>query len=181
VRLINIFRLRLRSLFSRQKIEDGLDEELRYHLERDIEQAIAAGTTEQDARAAALRSIVDIEQRKEECRDMRGLNLVDNSLRDFRYALRQLRRSPGFASIAIFTLALTVCATLAIFGLVDAALIKPLPYRDPARLAGVFTASATGSRGNVSYPNFRDWQSLKHGLQLDGCVRWGWWLEFHVE
>ena len=160
MRLMNVFRLRLRSLFSREKFEDGLDEELRYHLEREIEEAIAGGMTEKDARTASLRSIVDIEQRKEECRDMRGLNLIDNSLQDFRYALRQLRRSPGFASIAVFTLALGVCAALAIFGLVDAALIKPLPYRDPARLAGVFTANATGSRGNVSYLNFRDWKSL---------------------
>jgi macrolide transport system ATP-binding/permease protein len=160
VRLLSIFRLRLRSLFSRNKIEEGLDEELRYHLEQEIEEAVAGGMTERDARAEALRSIVDIEQRKEECRDMRGLNLIENSLRDFHYAVRQLRRSPGFASIAIFTLALGVCATLAIFGLVDAALIKPLPYRDPARLAGVFEADATTPRGNMSFPNYRDWKSL---------------------
>jgi predicted permease len=150
----------MRSLFFRDRLELELDEELRYHLERDIEERLSGGMAEKDARAAALRSIVDIEQRKEECRDMRGLNLIENGWRDFRYAMRQLRRSPGFACIGIFTLALGVCAALAIFGLVDAALVKPLPYRDPARLVGVYTASVAGSRGNVSYPNFRDWQNL---------------------
>src|SRR5437660_7274122 len=106
MRLATIFRLRLRSLFARQTVEQELDEELQYHLEREIEQHIAAGMSAEDARQAALRAIGPITQRKEECRDMRALNWIDNIFQDFRYAIRQLRKSPGFAFTAAFVLAL---------------------------------------------------------------------------
>jgi macrolide transport system ATP-binding/permease protein len=157
--LADIFRLRFRSLFFRKTIDRELDEELPYHLERQIDADIAAGMTPQDARFAALRSIKDIEQRKEECRDMRGLTMIDNAVQDFRYATRQLRKNPGFACTAIFVLALGISAAVAIFGFVDAALIKPLPYRDQARLVAVFTASPGDARSIVSYLDFTDWKA----------------------
>ena len=160
MRLADILRLRLRSLFSRRQVEHELDEELRYHLERQIDAGLAAGMTPQEARYAALQSIKDLEQRKEECRDMRGLILIDNAAQDLRYTFRQLRKSPGFACTAIFVLALGISAVITIFGFVDATLIKPLPYRDPARLVSVFVADASGSRGNLSLLNYRDWKSL---------------------
>ena len=69
---------------------------------------------------------------------MRGLNWIDNAAQDFRYAIRQLRKNPGFACTATFVLALGIAATVTIFGLVEAALIKPLPYRDQSRLIGAF-------------------------------------------
>src|SRR5881397_3228113 len=128
MRLPRIFRLRFRSLFARNKVERELDEELQYHLEREIEQYVAAGMSAEDARQAALRAIGPITQRKEECRDMRGINWIDNAVQDFRYAIRQLRKSPGFACTATFVLALGISAAISIFGLVEAALIKPLPY-----------------------------------------------------
>ncbi len=145
---INIFRLRLRALLFRNRMEQELDEELRYHLEREM------------AEGAGLSSSVGVEQRREECRDMRGVNFIDHTVQDFRYALRQLRRGPGFACVSIFTLALGVCGALAIFGLVDAALIKPLPYRDAVRLVSVFEADASTARGNMSLLNYRDWKNL---------------------
>ena len=95
MRLTAIFRLRLRSLFSRNNVEQELNEELSYHLERQIEEGIASGMTPEDARYAALRSIKDIAQRKEECRDMRGLNIVDNAVQDFRYAIRRASKKSG--------------------------------------------------------------------------------------
>jgi macrolide transport system ATP-binding/permease protein len=160
MRLVSIFRLKLRSLFSRQRLEQELDEELRYHLERQIEEGIAAGMTPENARHAALRSVRDIAQRKEECRDMRGLNVIDHAVQDFRYAMRQLRKSPGFACTAIFVLALGISAAIAIFGFVDAALIRPLPYRDQARLVAVFESSPGFARSIVSYLDFADWKNL---------------------
>src|SRR5690348_8755917 len=101
-----IVRLRLRSLLSREKVDQELDEEVRYHLERQIDENVAAGMPPENARYAALQSIKDIEQRKEQCRDMRGLNLIDNAVQDFRYAARGLRRSRGFALLAVLVMAL---------------------------------------------------------------------------
>jgi macrolide transport system ATP-binding/permease protein len=162
VRFIDILRLRLRSLFLRTRVERGLDEELEYHLERQIQEHIAAGFNEADARRAALRSIDRFEQRKEECRDMRGLNLVDNLLQDARFTMRQLRKSPAFASTAISTLALGMCASVSIFAFVDAALIKPLPYPHPSRLVGVYESVAMFPQSNLSYADYVDWKRLNN-------------------
>ena len=158
MRLIGMFRLKLRSLFRRTAVEQELDEELRYHVERQVEENAAAGMSREEARHAALRSIEGLEQRKEECRDMRGLSVIDNRRKDLSFALRQLRKSPGFTCTAIFVLALGMCASLAIFAFVDAALIEPLPYRNPSRLVGVFESVPMFPRSNLSYPDYLDWK-----------------------
>jgi putative ABC transport system permease protein len=158
MRLAAIFRLRLRSLFSRNKVEQELNEELRYHLERQIDEAIAAGMRPEDARYAALRSIKDIAQRKEECRDMRGLNLVDNAVQDFRYAIRQLRKNPGFTLVAVLVMALGIGANTAVFSVVNGVLLKPLAYRDPDRIVTLTsTWKGGGKLRQVSVPDFEDW------------------------
>jgi len=157
-RLARIVRLRLRSLTSRRMVEQELDEELQYHLERQIEECAAAGMSREEARSAALREIAGLTQRKEECRDMRGFNFIDNILRDFRFAVRQLHKNLGFAFTAVFVLALGMCASVSIFAFVDAALIKPLPYRDPARLVGVYESLQWCPYCNLSYPDYVDWK-----------------------
>jgi predicted permease len=139
-------------------VEQELDEELQYHLEREVEEYIGAGMSAERARRQALDAIGAITQRKEECRDMRGLNWLDHAFQDFRYAIRQLRKSPGFACTATFVLALGVSAAVSIFGLVEAALIKPLPYRDQSRLVGVFESSPGNSGLPVPYLDFIDWK-----------------------
>src|ERR1700678_2946582 len=88
--------LRLRTLFHRERVEQELEEEFQFHLERRIELEIARGLCPARARLAALRAMDGMEQRKEECRDMRRVNYIDDLLRDLRYAGRNLRRSPGF-------------------------------------------------------------------------------------
>jgi len=158
MRLLAIIRLRLRSLLSRKKIDQELQEELRYHLERQIEEGVAAGMSPENARYAALRSIKDIEQRKEECRDMRGLNLIDNAVQDFRYAARGLRRSRGFALLAVLVMALGVGANTAVFSVVNGVLLKPLAYRNSDRIVTLTTAwKAGGKLKHVTLPDFRDW------------------------
>ena len=91
---------------------------------------------------------------------MRGFNLLDNLLQDFRFAVRQLRKSPGFACTAVLTLALGICASVAIFAFVDAVLIKPLPYPNPRGLVGVFETTAVFPRSNLSYADYLDWKKL---------------------
>jgi macrolide transport system ATP-binding/permease protein len=158
MRWANVMGLRLRSLFRRKKVEQELNEELRYHLEREVDEGIAAGMTPQDARHAALQSVRDLEQRKEDCRNVRGLNPIDHLAQDFRYAVRQLRKNPVFAGAAIFVLALGISATVAIFSFVEAALIKPLPYRDQSRLMAVFESSPGSPRSWLSYLDFVEWK-----------------------
>src|ERR1700693_3035530 len=98
--------LRLRSLFRRDQVERELEEELRFHLERETADNIARGLKPSEARRKANRSLTDIEGRKEECRDMRHLNIVDNFIQDLRYAFRSLRKNPGFAALAVLVGAL---------------------------------------------------------------------------
>ena len=153
MRMLTILRLRLRSLFSRTRAEEELDEELRYHLARQVEDDIARGMPVDEARRAAQRSIAGVEQRKEECRDARGVNLIDNLLQDARFTGRQLARSPGFTFTAVLMLALGMAASVAIFGFVDAALLRPLPYQNPSRLVTVTETTPEIPRANLSYPD----------------------------
>jgi predicted permease len=91
---------------------------------------------------------------------MMSVRWVEDVLQDFRFALRQLWKAPGFTVTSIVTLAIGMCGSVAIFAFVDAALLKPLPYRDPARLIGVFESIAALPQSDISYPDYLDWQRL---------------------
>ena len=147
-------------------MDRDLDEELQYYLDRQIEEGVAAGMERREARQAALRSIAGLTQWKEGCRDMRGLNILDNTAKDLRFGFRQLRKSAGFTATAILVLALGMSASLAIFSFVDAALIRPLPYRDPARLVGAFERTASFPRSNLSVPGLLRLARAQYRLQL---------------
>lgn len=126
--------LRLRSLFRRKQVDQELDEEIRYHVDQRIEQEIARGLTPEEARTAILRAMGGLGQRKEECRDMRGVNFIEDLIKDLSYAIRTLRKSPVFTSVAVLSLALGIGANTAIFSLIDAVLLASLPVRDPEQL-----------------------------------------------
>ena len=102
--------LLLRSLLRRRQVERELDLEMRFHLECQIEEGVARGLTPDEARLAALRAFGGVEQRKEECRDTRHTRVLDEVAQDVRYAIRVLRRNPGFASTAILVVNKTAIA-----------------------------------------------------------------------
>jgi hypothetical protein len=160
MRLSDIVRLRLRSVLQRRQLDIELDEELRYHIERQIEEDIARGMNPAEARRAALVSASGLTQRKEECRDMRGWNLFDNLAQDLRFAMRQLRKNAGFTATAIVMLGLGLCASVSIFAFVDAALVKPLPYRRPGRLVGVYGSIPLCPQCDLSWQDYLDWKKL---------------------
>jgi predicted permease len=146
--------LRLRSLFRSRQAEQELDEELRYHLERKIEEGIGNGLSPAEARYAALRAMDGLEQRKEECRDARHTRVFADLLQDLHYGLRQLRRSPAFALMATVTLALGIGTTAAVFSLADATLLAHPPYAGADRLVEISIASAR-SVGSVAVAEFQ--------------------------
>jgi macrolide transport system ATP-binding/permease protein len=183
LRLLYTVPLRLRSLFRRDQVERDLEDEFRDHLERQVEAGIARGLTHDEARYAAMRAFGGVEGRKEECRDMRRVNFIEHRLQDLRYAIRQLLRYRGFATTAIVVPALGIAASVALFGFVDAAMIKPLPYAEPSRLVTVFGTrpdlAAGQNRGGVSYLDFLDWRERNRAFSSVAAydVRAGFTLE----
>jgi predicted permease len=152
--------LRFRSLFRKSRVEHELSDELRFHLGELTGEKIAEGMTPEEARYAALRELGGVEQIKEECRDMRRVNYIESFIQDVRYGLRQFRRSPGFAAVAVLTLALGIGANTAIFSALNAVVLRPLPYKDPGRLAVLWTDNLRQNlhEARTSYLNFDDWK-----------------------
>jgi macrolide transport system ATP-binding/permease protein len=153
--------LRLRSLFRRAQVERELDEELQYHLERQIEEHIAKGMTAEEARYAALRALGGVERRKEECRDMRRVRWIEELMHDVHYWLRTLRKNPGFTAVAVLTLALGIGVNTALFTIFNALALRPLPVKDPERVVKIYRKAGeesslgiSWSSSNLSYPEY---------------------------
>ena len=163
-RLLLIVRLRLRSLFAGATLDRELDDELRDHVERQIEAHLARGLSPGEARTLALRAIGGIEQRKEEMRDARGVSLIEYVIQDLRLAFRQLRKQPAFAATAILSLALGIGANTAIFQLLNALAFRPLPVRAPHELVEVRLEGGgrngrhTGRNRQLSQPQWLELQ-----------------------
>src|SRR5262245_58714521 len=118
--MLQKLRLRLQALFFKSKMEEELDEEVRFHLEREIEENIARGMTLEDARLVALRSFGGVERVKEESRDERGIRLVEEVWQDLRYAFRMFRRRIWFTGTVMLEIGIGISSSTAIFGFVSA-------------------------------------------------------------
>jgi predicted permease len=150
--------LRIAGLWRGEQHDGEVAAELEAHLQLHIEDNLRAGMTPQEARRQAILKLGGIESTKQFCRERNSVPFFDHILQDIRFAIRQLRKNPVFTATAIFVLALGMCASIAIFAFVDAALLKPLPYNNPNRLVGVFEKIQLFEHSNLSYPDYLDWK-----------------------
>src|SRR5947199_5536260 len=158
-------RIRLRSLFHHRAVESELDEELRFHLERQAEALVHAGLPHAEAARQARLAFGGLEQVKEECRQARGIDALETAAQDLRYGLRMLRRSPLVTAIAVLTLAVGLGANTAIFSVVNTVLLRPLPYPHPDRLVVVWGSRADRRGSPVSATNFLDYQEQSRAFE----------------
>src|SRR5882762_6788653 len=133
-------------LFHKSRAEDELYKELRFHLEQQVADNLAAGISTEEARCRAQQEFGGLERVKEEVRNTRWETHLDTLARDFRYALRTLRKDRRFALIAIFTLALGISSTTVIFSVIDCVLLHPFPYKNADRLVSLSVLAADQER-----------------------------------
>jgi predicted permease len=162
--VLSDLRFRLRALFQRRAMEQELDDELRFHFEKEVEKHRAAGLAEDEARRQVRLAFGGQSQVAEDCREARGIGLLNSVLRDMRYALRQMRKSPGFAATVIGTLALGIGAAAAMFTVVDHVLLQPTSYRHPTRLIALHESDGTRN-WDVPWPDLRQWIEQSHSFQ----------------
>jgi predicted permease len=156
------FRSWTNALLRRDRFESAMADEMRSHLDMRIDDLVSAGTPRSQAERQARLEFGSIEGAKEACREARGASLIESLHQDARYALRGFRRSPGFALLCIGIVALGIGANTAVFSVVNAVLLRPLPYRDPSRIV---TLSYTMNRAvalnalkkQIAVPDFQDW------------------------
>lgn len=157
--MLNDIVFRIRSLVRRNVVEAELEDELRFHRERQLEKYIKSGLTEVEALRRIGINFGGLDQVKEECRDAWGVRLLQTFMQDLRYGFRVLRKSPGFTAVALLTLALGIGANTAIFSVLYGILLRPLPYKDASRLIVLNETTPKVGMVSVSYPNFVDWRA----------------------
>jgi putative ABC transport system permease protein len=160
--MLNDLSFRLRSLFRRKAAETELDDELHFHFERQVQKYECSGLTREEALRRARLEFGGIDQVKEECREARGVHFMEELFQDVRYGFRMLRKSPGFTSVALLTLALGIGANTAIFSVVYGVLLQSLPYQDPGHVIVLNETTPKVGRVSVSYLDFLDWRAQNH-------------------
>src|ERR1700688_4176255 len=148
-------------MFGRKRKLDDFNSEIEAHLQLEIERLCEQGQSEGQARATARRSFGNVMQAEERFYESSRWLWWDHFWHDIRYALRMLRKSPGFTAIAVMTIALGIGATTAIFSVVDATLLRPLPYPQPEQLVSI-EAAFPGAGANDVGMSEPEWQDFQH-------------------
>jgi predicted permease len=165
----------LRNLLRHRDVEADLDEEVRSHLELLIAENIRSGMPPHEAQRAARIELGGVEQVKEQVREEQLGSWLHSVISDCRYGLRQLRKNPGATAVMVFTLALAIGATTAIFSVVYGVLLRPLPYTDANHVMAIFEVSSQGHWIHLAEPNFDDFRDQNRSFQAiakynDGVV-----------
>ncbi|MDT7604748.1 MAG: putative transport system permease protein [Acidobacteriota bacterium] len=163
-----LVRDRLRALLQRRGVERELDEELRFHIRMREEENVRRGMSRDEARRAARRSFGSLTRIKEACRDVKGGGVVETLIQDVRFGARMLRKDFGFTLVSVLTLALGIGATTAIFSVVNAVLLRPLPYPEADRLLYVGQQYRSGIAGSGE-PKFLFWREQSQSFEALAC------------
>ncbi len=170
--------LRLRSLFRRDRVEQELNDELQFHLEQKTNEFVASGMSLADAQRKARREFGGIELAKENSRDTRRVNYIHDVAQDVSFGLRMLRNSPGFAIVAILTLALGIGANTAIFSVIQGVLLRPLPFPHQEQLMMLWEKDKDGLRSHTSWATVTDWNRLNHSFS--GIAAISFWSPTYI-
>jgi putative ABC transport system permease protein len=166
--------MRFGGMFNKGRKDRELQEELESHVQMHVDDNLRAGMTLEEARRQAIIKFGGIESTKEAYREQRGLPLLETLWQDLRYGLRMLRKNPGFTVVAVLTLALGIGANTAIFSVANAALLRPLPCKNPERLAALWATSLEiGSRGQASPLDFVSWRMETQSFAAMAALRPG--------
>ena len=154
----------------RKRMLEELDADIREHIERETQDNIERGMSPEEARYAAMRKFGNVMRVKEETRRVWSFVWLEQLFEDIRFGLRLLRKNPGFTAVAMLTLALGIGANTAVFSLVYAVLLRPLPFKDPSSLIVLNETTPKVGTVSVSYPNFLDWRSQSHAFSQMAAV-----------
>src|SRR5216683_5056334 len=164
--MLNDLLFRLRSLFRRKTVDAEVEEELRFHFDKQVSKFVQSGLTPAEAKRRARLEFGGMEQIKEEHRDVRGVSFVETLMQDLHYAVRQLLKKPGFTLVAVLTLALGIAVNATMFSLVSAFLLRRPPGREPQRVVVVSSVNPNqafqADAYPVSAPNYLAWREANH-------------------
>src|SRR5262249_4512384 len=170
---LRIFIHRLCGMFRKRKLERDLEDEIHAHLDMQIEDNLRLGMSPEEARYEAMRKFGGVEQVKESYRDRSSLSFVDSTLQDLRYGLRMLWKDKGFTAIALLSLALGIGANTAIFSIIDAALIKTLPVKNPGRLVSLERGDVPPGKSREGFSHaFFEKARMQQELLAGVCAFW---------
>jgi putative ABC transport system permease protein len=171
LRRLNILRARLRGLVGREAVIRDIEDELRFHVEMETQTNVEKGMKPREALLAARRTFGNIGSFRDASYEIRGGGMLEGILRDARYGARSLFKNPGFTAVAVLTLALGIGANAAIFGVVDAVLLRPLPYPESERLVKLYARDETGETMVISPADFLEHYSRANSFERLAAYR----------